>query len=267
MKSIQRRIGLSTLLSEESPYRFPGGLQPISQTEPQDIFIVGFPKSGNTLMQHILAHLYYGLNSIASRTMINLIVPDVYSNSHYFRFDNTCFFKSHERPNSNYKRVIYLIRDGRQALLSYYYMLENLGQSVNLEELYDGTTKIYGGSWSGHIAAWEANPFDAEILFIKYEDIVLNKKDVLRQLCGFLNIDRSEAELQKVIDLTSIEHMKEMEARDDWKRMKKEKGFYSGSFVRKGSVDSFKNKVSGPLITKFEKLNSEMLLKHYSIMN
>ena len=147
--------------NEESKYKFPGGVRLITETEPQDVFVVGFPKSGNTLMQHILAHLYYGLNSFSNRTMINLIVPDVYSNSHYFRMDNTCFFKSHERPNSRYRKVIYLIRDGRQALLSYYHMMANLGQSCTLEDLYNGTIKIYGSSWAYHIEAYEKNPYNA----------------------------------------------------------------------------------------------------------
>ena len=94
-------------------------------------------------------------------------------------------------------------------------------------------------------------------------DIVKNKIHVLKELCVFLGIERSEAELQNVNTLTSIEHMKELESREDWKRMKQEKGFNSGSFVRKGKIDSFKDKIPEKLLQKFEALNSAVLNKYY----
>ena len=111
----------------DSSVKFTGGLNPISETAAGDVFIVGYPKSGNTLMQHIIAHLYYGLNKNSGRSMISLIVPDVYRNSHYFRLNEVCFFKSHDLPNPRYRKVIYIMRDGRQALLSYYHMQKKHG--------------------------------------------------------------------------------------------------------------------------------------------
>lgn len=240
---------------------FPGGVEPISNTKPHDVFIVGFPKSGNTLMQHIIAHLYYGLNQEAGRSMVNLIAPDIYANSHYFRFGKTCFFKSHDLPQPRYRRVIYLVRDGREAMLSYYHMIKNMGREVRLEDLYLGKVKLFGALWHEHIAQWESNPYQAAMLILKYEDLKDHKKEMLRKACVFLEIDRSDDELDKVCELTSFEHMKSLERRSDWK--KKIPFVPHSSFVRKGNGNSYKEEISSDLIRAFEKENSAYLRKYH----
>lgn len=243
---------------------FPGGLLPITKSEDQDVFIVGFPKSGNTLMQHIVGHLFYGINENASRSMINLIAPDVYANKHYFRFNDLCFFKSHERPNPRYKKVIYVIRDGREALLSYYHMLKNMNKEVSLDDLYKGRTKIYGGLWHEHINEWEANPYNAEIIWVKYEDLKNDKMKVLKSLCDFLNISRTEQELDEVIKCTSFNHMKNLENRNDWQKMNNKASLSKGNFVRKGAINSYQTEVDEKLIKEFESLSNPTLSRYYN---
>lgn len=257
MRSIIKKILIKLkFLESKSPcsyekITFPGGIVPINETKPEDVFIVGFPKSGNTLMQHIITHLVYGINEEGSRSMVNLIVPDIYANSHYFRFNSVCYFKSHERPQPSYKKVICLLRDGREALLSYYHMMKNMGKDISLEDLYLGKIDIYGGQWHEHVNEWKKNPYKADILFIKYEDLKTNKLDVLNRLCVFLGLKRTSQELEKVLEYTSFEFMKQLEQKDDWKKMKNENNFNQGNFVRKGSLNSFKEEVHEELLNKF----------------
>lgn len=244
---------------------FPGGILPINSTSVDDVFIVGFPKSGNTLMQHIIAHLVYGINEEGSRSFVNLIVPDVYANSHYFRFNDRCFFKSHDLPRPEYKKVIYIMRDGREALLSYYHMMMNMGTPVSLEDLYSGKVKLFNATWSEHIEQWEENPFDADILWLKFEDLNGNKVKELQRICTFLNIERSLNELETVVNLTTLKHMKELEKRADWVKMNK---FYfeeKKSFLRKGEIDSYLSEVSNEYVSVFEKQNADLITKHYNL--
>ncbi|MFT6417556.1 MAG: hypothetical protein ACJARZ_002924 [Dokdonia sp.] len=241
---------------------FYGGITPISETRAEDVFIVGFPKSGNTLMQHILAHLYFGFNEQTNRTLINMATSDVYASSHYHRFDAVSFFKSHELPQPSYQRVIYILRDGREALLSYYHMLQNMGKPIDLNALYAGDVKLFGALWHEHIDQWEANPYQADILFVKYEDLLENKIKELERICAFLNIERSTEALEKVADLSSLEHMKFLEKQEDWKAMKSGK-FKSGkNFVRKGSKNSYLEEVDPKLIKTFEAMSQATLKKH-----
>ncbi|NNE14187.1 MAG: hypothetical protein HKN51_04380 [Saprospiraceae bacterium] len=259
-----RQVMGRTDRSGQVSIRFPGGIRPISETLAEDIFIVGFPKSGNTLMQHIIAHLVYGINEESSRTMVNLIVPDIYANSHYFRMNDVCYFKSHELPQPQYKKVIYIMRDGREALLSFYHMRKNMGHDISLEELYSGKLKIFNTTWQEHIQQWESNPFEAEILWLKFEDLKLKKEKELKKICKFLNIERSDDEIKKVVDLTSFHHMKKLEARKDWVKMKNSASFKSGFFMRKGKVNSYLDEVSKEIIKEFERSNNQVLKRYYN---
>jgi hypothetical protein len=255
IKKILKRIIFSkpgNKIEQQNSITFPGGLFPIQETKPEDVFIVGFPKSGNTLMQHIITHLVYGVNDEVSRSIVNLITPDIYANTHYFRFNNVCFFKSHERPQPNYKKVIYLIRDGREALLSYYHMVKNMGGDISLNDLYEGKINIYGGSWHEHVNEWEKNPYKADILFVKYEDLIANKIEVLLRLCDFLSLKRTSQKLEKVLEFSSFEFMKKLERKDDWVRMKKKTNLNKGSFVRKGVINSYKDEVPTDVLNVFK---------------
>lgn len=241
---------------------FPGGITPIESTNDDDVFIVGFPKSGNTLMQHIIAHLAYGLNEVSSRSMVNLIVPDIYANSHYFRFNDVCFFKSHDLPKPEYKKVIYIIRDGRDALWSYYHMMENMGTPVSLEDLYLGKVKLFNATWGEHIEQWEQNPYNAEMLWVKFEDLKKNIYKELERISQFLNIEKSSEELKNVVRFSSLDHMKELEKRSDWVKMKNKNNFYKGSFVRNGGENDYIKEVSNEILNHFNFSNLEALKKY-----
>jgi len=248
---------------QRTPVIFPGGIFPINEFCENDVFIVGFPKSGNTLMQHIVAHLFYGINERSGRTLVNLIVPDVYANSHYFRMNNRCFFKSHDLPKPEHKKVIYIIRDGRDALVSYYHMLHNMGQTISMTDLFDGTHKIFNTTWGEHLRAWEENPYEAEILWLKYEDLLIDKSTQIKRIVDFLGLKVSEEEITNVVELTTFDHMKKLEGRDDWGRMKRGRFLDKKSFIRKGKAKIYLDEVNRESLERFESLNGEMLNKYY----
>lgn len=270
MKHKIKNIIVKKVLSKKEQERlnklqveFPGGITPISETSPNDVFIVGFPKSGNTLMQHIIAHLVYGINEAGSRSMVNLIVPDIYANSHYFRFNEVCYFKSHELPDPRYKKVIYIMRDGREALLSYYHMRQNMGNPVSLEDLYSGNKKVAKTTWGEHITQWENNPYNADMLWLRFEDLKTNKLKELKRICEFLNLENTDLELDKVIEYSSLNAMKKLELRSDWSKMKEDINFSQGKFVREGNINSYKQQVPIEILEKFEALNEKILNKYY----
>ena len=83
-------------------------------------------------------------------------------------------------------------------------------------------------------------------------------------ICEFLNIDRTEEELSKVIKFTSFEFMKNLENKRDWKTIKDDKNFKKGSsFVRSGKINSYKDEVPKELVEIFNKDNFNLLKKYY----
>lgn len=263
IKKRLKKIGKSESCDAQKQLQFPGIVKEIKDTNEEDVFVIGFPKSGNTLMQHIITHLVYGINENCSRTLVNLVVPDVYANSHYFRINDRCFFKSHELPAKKFRKVIYLIRDGREAMLSYHHMLRNTGNDISISALFKEEVLPMGFTWRHHIETWERNEFNADVLWVKYEDLVSDKLNCLKKIAAFLNINKTEAEFKQVVELTSFKHMKSMEARTDWVAMKKESFLSNKSFVRSGKLSSFKKEVDPNLVDEFENKSKKVLAKYY----
>ncbi|QDV45878.1 Sulfotransferase domain protein [Stieleria neptunia] len=249
--------------STDSPVSFPDRLFPIDETLPDDVFIAGYPKSGNTLLQHIIAHLVYGLNENVGRTLVQLLVPDVHANTHYFRHRDRCFLKTHEPPKAQHRNVIYVMRDGREAMLSYYHMLKNMGQDISHESVFSGKLQIQGGQWHEHVAAWESNPFGANILWIRYEELKSDKLTQLKRICEFLDLKRSDQQIQEVVRLTSLDHMKAVEQRSDWRRANEGVFTKPACFVRQGKTDSFRKEVDPQILSRFEARSEDVLQRYY----
>src|SRR5262245_49052900 len=77
----------------------PDGYTPIRTVMPNDVFVVGYPKSGNTWFQYIVSALVYGVDPEATPdSVIQELVPDVHAKSFYKRFATPTYFKSHDLP-------------------------------------------------------------------------------------------------------------------------------------------------------------------------
>ncbi len=240
------------------------GQRKISDTEDHDIFIIGFPKSGNTWMQHIISHLYYHLNGNQSRSIINMIVPDVYANSHYLRLSDVAFFKSHDLPKPHHKKVIYIVRDGRDALLSYYHMQKNRSHDVQLKDFFSKEAKLFPSLWHEHVEAWTENPNNANILYIKYEDLIYKNHETIKTIGQFINASNlSQDFINYVSEETSFDSMRNVEKHDNaWKESKKKSKIKEGAFfVRKGKVGEYATDVPEELIQHFNSFSKKALLQ------
>ncbi|MCC9599899.1 sulfotransferase domain-containing protein [Stieleria sp. JC731] len=246
---------------------FSESVYSIENTSDEDVFVAGYPKSGNTLLQHCIAHLIHGLNESAGRTLVHLTVPDVHANSHYFRLQDRCFFKTHDLPKKHHRNVIYIVRDGREAMLSYYHMLRNMGHDVSHSDVYLGQLEVFGGQWHTHVASWESNPFNANLLWLRYEDMKFDKPNQLRRICEFLELERSKQEIAEVARLTSFEHMQQVERRSDWVRQNMVVFKKPGGFVRRGAIDSYREEVAPELVSAFESRSASVLQRHYPDSN
>src|SRR5687767_15231360 len=103
------------------------GLQPIRETSAADVFICGYPRSGNTWFQNLLAGVVHGVDpEFAHDSLIQDLVPDVHYKRFYKRYGPHAYFKSHALPEPSYRRVVYLLRDGRDVMVSYHHFLTAL---------------------------------------------------------------------------------------------------------------------------------------------
>jgi hypothetical protein len=220
----------------------------------EDVFIVGYPKSGNTWFQNIFASLVYGVDAYLSPdSIIQDLIPDVHYKRYYRRYSTPMYFKSHCRPRADYQKVIYLVRDGRDVMVSYYHYLKVLRAKRNEETHYEDIVKNRVGlfercKWHEHTEAWLSNPYNAEICMIKFEEMRSQPIPTLQKICEFIKVEADQALLEKTIQQTAVDKMKAKEARwgqnnPAWPK--------DQSFVRRGQAGSFKDEMPPDILEYF----------------
>src|SRR5215469_5327024 len=166
----------------------------------RDIFLVTYPRSGTTWISCIAADLLFQ-KSPDKLTDIRLMVPDVHALPEKSEVPaaRQYLIKSHfqlnkEMPSREYRKVIYLIRDPRDVMLSYH-------RYVRFDSNYEGDLKefamdwvagrIWPCSWQEHVNSWLARrarsaPF--ELTLLRYEDFIadpIGQIGVLAKVLGF----------------------------------------------------------------------------------
>lgn len=211
-----------------------------SVLRPEDTMIVGFPKSGHTWMQSLIASLSYGLDPrVADDVLIQDLTPDLHQARWHKRYGEAMCFKSHMFPRRDFRRAIYLVRDGRDVMVSYYHFRKAWGFGGSLMDLIDEEHPEYG-SWTDHVNAWLDNPHGAEILYLRYEALLANTPSALGRVCDFLGLQRSAADLSEAADRCSFKNMRAKEDRvgrpnKHWPRDKK--------FMRRGVAGSYQDEM------------------------
>ncbi len=231
---------------------------PIIEFSDEDVFIVGYPKSGNTWFQNLIGGIIYGVNpEHAPDTLIQELVPDVHYKKYYKRFWTPMFFKSHHLPRPEYKRVAYLLRDGRDVMVSYYHHNKALmGNKVDFLKMVKNGTGLFPCKWHEHVEAWLSNPYDAKMILIKYEDLKKNPVEELKRFCAFVGIEREDSFLNQVVENSSFAKMRQKEIHYGWDNPRWPKNKF---FVRRGQVGSHKDEMPSDVLEAFLSQAGEIL--------
>ena len=97
-------------------------LHQIKQIYHDDIFIVSYPKSGNTWLRFIIAYIKQGMQYDISFKYLEKIIPDIYTSKEVIDSQKTGrIIKSHNTYFDYYNKTIYIHRDYRDVLVSYYF--------------------------------------------------------------------------------------------------------------------------------------------------
>jgi Sulfotransferase domain len=226
------------------------GLRPIDDFRPTDIPIVGYPKSGNTWMQYLISSAAYGIDvASAPDSLIQDLVPDVHFKTFFKPYFPTTFFKSHFLPRPDYRRVIYLLRDGRDAMVSYLHYIEGLkGEKIDFLRLVQAKEWLFPGPWHDHVEQWLANPHKAEMIVIRYEDLKRDTVRELRRICEFSGIQREQSVLETSAEKCSFTSMRRREDTFAWENPQIPK---TQRFVRRGEVGSHKDEMPAAVLEAF----------------
>lgn len=180
----------------------------IDRVLPDDTYVVSYPRSGNTLTRYILAYLVRGTAETLEPEAVNESVPDPYVHPATVNAQSKGrLIKTHEPFLDACPRVIYVHRDYREVLVSYWHFIRRTERYAGTfsEFLRSGIPNRYGG-WMGHIRAmWrrqEADP--GTIHVIRYSDLVEHFTQTVASLAAFCGFG-SDVDLLAVQRLTAIE--------------------------------------------------------------
>jgi hypothetical protein len=237
------------------------GSHSICDTHPGDIFIVGYPKSGNTWMQNLICGAIYGINpAFAEDSLVQDLVPDVHAKSFFRRYREHMFFKSHSLPRPEYRRVIYLLRDGQDVMVSYHHHLQAARRgSIDFLDMVENGTGLFPCHWHEHVQAWSTNPHQAEILTVRYEDLKSDPHAELERICAFAGELRDHDQLRMAAQNSSFSAMRLKEERSGWdaaRNWPRER-----RFVRRGKVGSYRDEMPTEVRVAFLRQARETLEK------
>ncbi len=134
-----------------------------------ECWLASFPRSGNTFFRNILYYVY----GIESSTWHNETAYPIDENYDSFRVVKTHLLPSELIPNDPAIPAIYLVRDGRDSMVSIAHHRKDLispGSDFieNMKEAIVAAEGSFFGGWSHNVNAW----LERAQLVIRYEDLV-----------------------------------------------------------------------------------------------
>jgi sulfotransferase family protein len=172
------------------------------------VWLASFPRSGNTFFRVLLKQLY-GLSSYdlhephpPPRPWFKHIIGEAVLDappSELARDDGLHIVKTHELPKEDHP-AIYLVRDGRDAIVSYARFLLNSGYRCSgvdypdvLRRLID-SSESYGG-WSGNVQAWTTRRTPTVI--VRFDDLIADPFGQLRRAMAAVGLAPAETATAK----------------------------------------------------------------------
>ena len=222
---------------------------------PDDVFLVSYPKSGNTWLRFLIGNYISG-NKCDFRNS-HLLVPDVHSNPDDCKnISRPRIIKSHFTYTQSYPRVIYIVRDGRDVAVSYFYhqkkyrkIDKNMNFAMFLNKFNDGTTDNFG-KWGDHVNSWLDSKKEG-ILMIRYEELLDRTADKLSAILSFCGLAVNPLNVELAVANSSFSTMRQAE-----KLQQKGNKYFDGSnksiaFVREGKKGQWENYFNDDMLTEF----------------
>ncbi len=229
------------------------------------ILLVSYPKSGSTWLRFLIGN--YLTNGQCDFTNYHQIVPDIHYNPEQLEkiSDGPIkFIKSHWPFTPDSKKVIYIVRDGRDVALSYYFHFLRKGKQATwffkeFLELFNTTSTLDKFTlWSHHVNEWLDNA-PKDFMLVRYEDMQTNTNAELIRVLEFADIPVNQQTVTTAVEAAQFKRMQQLE--------KQQRSFdptLAGSApnqyaVRSGKVGESKSYFSDELMAQFIEVHGSAL--------
>lgn len=228
---------------------------------PDDTFLVSYPKSGNTWARFLVANLL-SPNEPADFGRINQLVPDPASESkrHFERMPRPRVIKSHSSFDARFPKVIYVVRDPRDVVVSEYHYQrktrridDNYSLDDYVSRFVSGESYPLNGSWGQHVGSWlVTRSGDSRFLLVQYENMLSDTVGEMARIAAFLGLASTPQHLSRVVELSSLDRMRQLEARQSNLSSLTKGSRQDVAFVRSGKAGQWRQSLTEPAVAKIE---------------
>ena len=226
---------------------------------PDDTFIVSYPKSGNTWVRFLVANLLKKHSEEIDFYTSNKYVPEVGRQAELIKnLRRPRVMKSHAPYIGDYPRVIYVVRDGRDVYVSYYFhMLKKLPLGTTFQEFMKRQDH-FPCLWGEHVSSWLfRQPQLSKMLVIRYEDLVSDCFEQIKRIAEFIGFETGEYQLRCAVEASSFDNMRRLEIQKG--RPYKDDG--PEVFVRKGQPGNWKEVFGSEEKRLFKNSEGQILIR------
>ncbi len=249
-----------------------GKLKP--HVRPDDVFFVGHPKSGNTWLGYMLGLLVNPekIEEITTATMGQYMPVIHASDQRIPEFEHLpsprIFRNEGPRFPDIYPKTLYVVRDPRSVLVSYYHHCkhdtsrDNWTLDAFVDEMLEHgcirELEPFVVRWDVQVLDWLQRQQSQPVHVVRYEDMKEDCLGELRKAAAFIGVDASEQLLERAVERGDFSSMRKQEEKYGAEAFPGEKG-KKGFFMRKGEVEGWRKELSERSIERIESTFAEAM--------
>lgn len=228
-----------------------------------DVFIACYPRSGSTWIRFLLADLVTGQQ--ASFESVDRMLPNVGAHRDAPPFGHgSRLIKTHEAWRPEYVNGVYLLRDVRDVLISWYRVTrpdpdDLSGLDAFVVDFVTERASPYG-CWSDHVRSWlGARERGLPIAVFRFEDLKRDPGKALKEVAAALGIPASDEQVLSAVARNTPWAMRRLEQQSAG-YLRRAVGYRSMG-VRRGEVGSWRQLLTDRhlrILTPVLSLNREL---------
>lgn len=220
----------------------------LHSTRLSDIFIVSYPRSGTTWFSFILANLFKS-NPNEEIHSPKEYVPDI--NKAYFSHDtlkpwshmpDPRFFRMHAPYDPALAKIIYILRDPRDVIVSYYHFKCLTDNSFQLSMAdFIARDDHWPCRWDEHVAGWVTRRCHPRLLLVRYEAMHKDTVEVLKAVLNFVNLTYAETDIIRAVQASHFDKMWDLETK--YRMMTGSAVMNQERWIRRGKIGGWQDEL------------------------